>query len=100
MTTQPNEQALAIPEGLKLSDLLGTTVYSKDDESIGEIKDVVLSGNQMGQLIIGMGGFLGIGEKDVALDLSQIKIAATETGLKVIVDASKADVENFPTIQK
>ena len=79
---------------------MGTTVYSKDDESIGEIKDVVLSGNQMGQLIIGMGGFLGIGEKDVALDLSQIKIAATETGLKVIVDASKADVENFPTIQK
>jgi sporulation protein YlmC with PRC-barrel domain len=95
---QPAEQALAIPEGLMVSNLIGTTVYSRDDEAIGEINDMVLSpaAGQGSQVIIGIGGFLGIGEKNVAVDLAQLSFATTDSGLKIVMDASKADLENLP----
>jgi sporulation protein YlmC with PRC-barrel domain len=94
---QPAEQALAIPEGLMVSNLIGTTVYSRDDEAIGEINDMVLSpaAGQASQVIIGVGGFLGIGEKNVAVDLAQLSFATTDSGLKIVMDASKADLENL-----
>jgi sporulation protein YlmC with PRC-barrel domain len=94
---QPAEQALAVPEGLMVSNLIGTTVYSRDDEAIGEINDMVLSpaAGQASQVIIGVGGFLGIGEKNVAVDLAQLSFATTDSGLKIVMDASKADLENL-----
>jgi hypothetical protein len=82
---------------LMVSNLIGTTVYSRDDEAIGEINDMVLSpaAGQASQVIIGVGGFLGIGEKNVAVDLAQLSFATTDSGLKIVMDASKADLENL-----
>ena len=50
------------------SKLIGTTVVGPNNESIGDVNDVLLdrSGQAVGWSSIGVGGFLGIGEKDVA----------------------------------
>ena len=94
---QPGEQALAIPDGLMVSDVIGATVYSPSDEKLGEINDLALSSGagQPPRVIIGVGGFFGIGEKDAPVDMSRLKFTTTEDGLKIVLDATKQDLENL-----
>ena len=51
--------------------LIGTNVSSSTGEDIGEIDDVVRVNGEM-MAIVGIGGFLGLGEHDVALPLSEL----------------------------
>jgi len=96
------EQALAAPTGLLASNLIGTTVYSQDDQSIGDINDIILSQEgQASQVIVGVGGFLGLGEKDVVLDMSKLQIAATDDGnVKVVVQTSPEELKNMPAFAR
>lgn len=96
------EQALAAPSGLLASNLIGTTVYSQDDQSIGDINDIILSQEgQATQVIVGVGGFLGMGEKDVVLDMSKLQIAATDDGnVKVMTQTSQEELKNLPAFAK
>jgi hypothetical protein len=96
------EQALAAPSGLLASNLIGTTVYSQDDQSIGDINDIILSQEgQATQVIVGVGGFLGMGEKDVVLDMSKLQIAATDDGnVKVVTQTSQEELKNLPAFAK
>jgi hypothetical protein len=93
-TTATTEEALAVPEGYMASNIMGATVNSATDENLGEIKDVILAskGGQATHAII------DVGDKDVAVELSQLKIVATDNGLKVMLNASKADLEGLPAI--
>jgi sporulation protein YlmC with PRC-barrel domain len=58
------------------SDLIGTRVVGQNNESIGDVNDVVMGrdGKAMA-VIVGVGGFLGIGEKDVAIPFEQAQIS-------------------------
>jgi len=96
------EQALAAPEGFLASNVIGATVYSQDDQSIGDINDIILSPQgQPSQVIVGVGGFLGMGEKDVVLDMSKLKIAATDSGkVKIIVQTTPEELKNMPAFTK
>jgi len=93
-TTATTEEALAVPEGYMASNIMGATVNSATDENLGEIKDVILAskGGQATHAII------DVGDKDVAVELSQLKIVATDNGLKVMLNANKADLEGLPAI--
>jgi hypothetical protein len=93
-TTATTEQALAAPEGFMASDIIGATVYSGNDENLGELKDVVLASNG-GQATHAI---IDVGDKNVAVELSQLKIAATDSGLKVMLNASKADLDSLPAV--
>lgn len=60
----------------RVSDLQGKTVYSVDGSNIGDINDVLISQNgSVNAVIIGVGGFLGMGEKNVAVNVSALQIA-------------------------
>jgi hypothetical protein len=68
---------LAAPEPGQImgSDLRGTRVYGANNESIGDISDLLL--DRQGQVvaaIVGVGGFLGIGQKDVAVPFQALEI--------------------------
>ena len=93
-TTAATEEALAVPEGYMASDIMGATVYSANNENLGEIKDVILASNS-GQATHAI---IDAGDKDVAVELSQLKIAATDSGLKVMLNASKADLDSLPAV--
>jgi hypothetical protein len=59
------------------SKLIGTTVASANNESIGDVNDVLMDRNgQALAVIVGVGGFLGIGEKDVAVAFNELEFAA------------------------
>lgn len=58
----------------RASELIGTAVYGPDDASIGEINDVLVGRDgQVEVAIVGVGGFLGIGEKDVGIPFTTIE---------------------------
>ena len=58
----------------RASKLAGVNIYNSKDESIGEVNELVVDKNGSIQaVVIGVGGFLGIGEKNVALPYNAIK---------------------------
>ncbi|WP_349437521.1 PRC-barrel domain-containing protein [Pararhizobium sp. A13] len=55
---------------------IGQPVYNAADENIGEINDVIFTEDgSVEAAVIGVGGFLGIGEKNVAVPLDTISVA-------------------------
>ncbi len=83
---------------LLASDLMGTSVQNADGDKLGDINDVVVA-DQGGikAVVIGVGGFLGIGEKNVAVNYDQVEQTRDENGdLKLVLNTTKDDLENAP----
>lgn len=78
-----------------VTQLLGQTVYGSiedDAAEIGTINNmVVTSGQGISAVVIGVGGFLGAGSKDVAVDFSQLEWAEREDGSRRWVLATTAE---------
>lgn len=67
--------------GLSADELIGTTVYGANDENVGSISDVILTGdNAADAVIIDVGGFLGIGSKSVAVDMDNLAFLSDADG--------------------
>jgi sporulation protein YlmC with PRC-barrel domain len=63
------------PQHLLVNDLIGVNVIGADDASIGSVKDLVLDAeHRVVGVIVGVGGFLGIGTKNVALPMADLNI--------------------------
>ncbi|MEP9354078.1 PRC-barrel domain-containing protein [Xanthobacter sp. KR7-65] len=81
------------------SDLIGMTVYGSADENLGEINDLLVdpSGNVVAA-VIGVGGFLGIGEKDVAVPFQAVEVSRNSDGKqKMVLRKSKDELKAAPT---
>ena len=66
-------------------DLKGATVYGANDAKVGEIGDVVLAPDKKTDaVIVNVGGFLGIGEKEVAVGLDNLKFMTDKDGKKYL----------------
>jgi sporulation protein YlmC with PRC-barrel domain len=70
---------------IRADDLKGTTVYGANDAKVGEIGDVVLApDNKTDAVIVDVGGFLGIGEKEVAVGMDNLKFMTDKDGNKYL----------------
>jgi sporulation protein YlmC with PRC-barrel domain len=81
---------------------IGSSVYTAADENIGDINDMIFDDKGAIQaVVVGVGGFLGMGEKDVALPLEKIKVTKDENNnLKLTVQASREELEQAPAFDK
>jgi PRC-barrel domain len=86
---------------LAKQDLIGQTVYAPDKVKIGSISDLLLSkdGKSVEGFVIGVGGFLGIGEKSVALKFDRLKLADADGRLELSMDVKKEELANAPTFK-
>lgn len=74
--------------------LLDADVYNDKGEKIGEIDDIIVSPTRsVSHAIIEVGGFLGIGEHQVAIPMDQIKFIGNRF---VIAGATKARLKALP----
>lgn len=78
-------------------DLLGATVYNGSNENVGDINDLIigLNGDVKG-VVIGVGGFLGLGEKDVAIEMAALDVVEMDGATRLVTSASKTDLEAAP----
>lgn len=96
--------ANAAPQHVLATSVIGKTVYTGSDEegeAIGDVKDVVLDTNGGAQaLVIGVGGFLGVGEKDVAVSFDRVSFSDRDGKQIIVVTATKADLEAAPAFER
>lgn len=59
-----------------VDELMGKTVVGSDGEEIGEVEDVILDADsgEAQQVVIASGGFLGLGERHIAVEYSELQI--------------------------
>jgi len=93
LQTQIPSNAVTVTDWYKQS------VYDPKDNKIGEIKDVLVDhkDGRVTSVIIGVGGFLGAGEKDVAAPLSAIKVTNKNNNKwYLVMDTTKDALKNAP----
>lgn len=81
-------------------EMLGKTVVGSDGEEIGEVEDVIMdSGSgQARQLVISSGGFLGIGEKQIAVEYSNAGPGAEDDQIK-LSNMTRDQVRDMPEFE-
>jgi sporulation protein YlmC with PRC-barrel domain len=73
-TTGAVSQTAIQPDQIRASKMLGSTVYDMQNRSIGKVQDLVLDqSGRVDEVVIDIGSFLGMGGKDIAVKLSDIK---------------------------
>lgn len=94
-----------VSEGqLLASGFIGKAVYngdSVDAQSIGELNDLIIGPDGMVHAaVIGVGGFLGIGEKSVAIPANQLKLSVrSDKSSWIVVNTTKEDLQNAPAFE-
>jgi sporulation protein YlmC with PRC-barrel domain len=59
---------------MRASKLIGSAVYDPSDQKIGTIDELVLNPDgKVADVVLGVGGFLGAGEKHVAVAMAELK---------------------------
>ena len=80
-----------------VKDFYQTNVYNMAGEKIGDINDILVDeGGKVTAFIIGVGGFLGIGAKDVALSPASFQVmpASERESMKLKISMSKDELKN------
>ncbi|YBV95900.1 PRC-barrel domain-containing protein [Phyllobacteriaceae bacterium JZ32] len=103
----PADQNFSAVEGKVLaSGVIGQPVYDgsgNEANRIGDINDIVIGQNGVAQAaVIGVGGFLGIGEKDVAVGFDRLQLATQADGDRWFVASgvSKEELNRAPAFER
>lgn len=79
------------------SKIIGTNVYNNQNETVGEIEDLVIeNGKTITGVVVNVGGFLGMGESYVVLDPATVVLNQKDDTWKAFVDTSKDSLKNAP----
>jgi hypothetical protein len=83
------------------STLIGTQVYNAENQSLGEINDVLLAADgRLKAVVAGVGGFLGIAERDVAVPWAALGVSRDEDqDLQLRLEVSRERLEQAPEFE-
>jgi sporulation protein YlmC with PRC-barrel domain len=83
---------------LTADSLMGTTVYGPNDENIGDVGDIALNADgQVDAIIVDVGGFLGIGEKPVAVAMDNLQFMKDSGGsMYLYTQFTQDELKNAP----
>jgi sporulation protein YlmC with PRC-barrel domain len=81
--------------------LIGAKVVNKDGQTVGTIDDLILTtGNQVEGVVMGVGGFLGVGEKKVGVRIGALRITTADGRTTVTLPgATKEMLSAVPAYQ-
>jgi len=79
--------------------IIGSDVMTTGDENVGPVNDLIFDDDgQIIAVVVGVGGFLGMGEKDVAISWDSVS-RSTEDRDQFRVDATKEDLRAAPAFK-
>jgi len=106
-TTPTGSNLIVPPESMTgarvmtASDFIGKRVYSKAGDDIGEVNDLfVTDKGNVQAVVLGVGGFLGIGEKDVAVSMGAIEMVQDGNAVRLVVDTTKDQLQAAPAYDR
>jgi sporulation protein YlmC with PRC-barrel domain len=80
---------------VRVSKLIGSTVYNDQHQNIGSIDELLLDQNhQVANAVLSVGGFLGVGSKLVEVPYQNLHIANNTITMP---DATQDDLKKMPT---
>ena len=94
-----NEQAItSLPSGaLPISDYYNQSVYDNQDNKVGDVNDLLVDKDgKIGAAIVGVGGFLGAGEKNVAVPFNALKLTEKNGKRYLVMDTTKEALNSAP----
>jgi hypothetical protein len=72
-------------------------VYDRENNEIGDVNDILLDGEgKVAAVILGVGGFLGAGEKNVAVPFAALKVTEKDQKTYLVMDTTKEALERAP----
>ena len=84
-----------------VGNLWNKKVYDAAGKHIGELNDVLVDGNgKVVALIVGVGGFLGIGEKNVAVDYDYVRQTGAIKSDRVVLDLNDQQLRAAPDFKR
>jgi len=85
---------------MTVTDWYKQDVYDQTNAKIGQIMDVLVGQDgQVNALIIGVGGFLGAGEKDVAVSFNTVKATKKDNKIYLTMNTTKDALKAAPSFK-
>jgi len=73
-TGQPAHAQMALKGSWRASKLMGLNVYNEANEKLGDVNELLVDkSGKIEAVVIGIGGFLGMGEHDIAVSMDKLK---------------------------
>jgi sporulation protein YlmC with PRC-barrel domain len=85
------------PNTMPISNYYKQNVYDPSNNKIGDVDDVLLGPDgKITALVIGVGGFLGIGEKHVIVPFTAVKADRKDNKMQLVMNSSKDELKAAP----
>jgi sporulation protein YlmC with PRC-barrel domain len=88
-------------DGSSVTNYYKQNVYDPSDTKIGEVADLLIQkdNGRVPALIISVGGFLGIGEKDVAVAFEAVKATTKNSRVYLVMNTTKDELKKAPGLK-
>jgi hypothetical protein len=98
VTTTAEVFVKAKPTDVLSSNLIDLNITNPANETIGEIKDLVISQRDLSGYVVSVGGFLGLGERYVVVHPNAVQISYTENDRKwhAVMNTTKDQLKAAP----
>lgn len=98
LTTDMFYNEVWTPAHWRATEAMGMSVYNRAGERIGEIDDVLVDGSgRVMAAVVGVGGFLGMGERKVAVTFRSFEMMREANGKpRLTVDLTKSALQSAP----
>ena len=104
MTREPSTGRSVATSSLSTDNWLASDVYKADvydpfDHKIGKVTDLMIDNNgKVTGAIIGVGGFLGAGQKDVVIPFKELKASTRDGKDWLVLNRTKDELKRAPAV--
>jgi sporulation protein YlmC with PRC-barrel domain len=95
----PNPHTLSAipPHSTTVSNYYKQDVYDPSNKKVGAVSDVLVDGQgKVTALIVGVGGLLGAGEKDIAIPFDSVRLNTENNKWRLVMNTTTDSLKNAP----
>ncbi|MEX0624207.1 PRC-barrel domain-containing protein [Saccharospirillum sp.] len=86
---------------MNASDLIGSNITTDGEEEVGSISELIIDENgQVVAVVVGVGGFLGMGEKDVAIGWDDVTKTGTGDNQELRIRMTRDELSSAPGFER
>jgi sporulation protein YlmC with PRC-barrel domain len=96
-SSSPARILTTLPSGTTVTNFYKQNVYDPSDNKIGSIDDVLIDKEgHVAAMMVGVGGFLGMGEKDVAVPFRAVRASQKDNKWYLVLNTTKDALKAAP----